>query len=129
MKKTLALAACIMSIMAVFTACNTNDGKVNNANNTNNNNTASTVSRVDNVYGNDTALDRTTDVRDNNSRVVTNDREVIDNNNGNDGVIHDVGSMVGTGIEDAADGIENIGSSVASNISDATHDDEYRDNM
>ncbi|MBQ3969916.1 MAG: hypothetical protein II685_05480 [Clostridia bacterium] len=132
MKKTIAAAACLMAIAATFTACNTEDGRVDD------NSTTSVTSRVNEINRNN-AESRIVSDRNNgivNSRdesAVNSERraerdnindDVYDNND-NEGVIHDIGSMVGAGVEDVADGIDNIGSSVASNVNDAVDNDPY----
>ncbi len=131
MKKTLAIAACIISVLAVFAGCEAADGRVDDNRN-------SVVSRTDNNRTVSERLmdsDRRTALNDNTSAVSAADRDRINNNNNNnngndnEGVIHDVGSMVGQGIEDVADGVDNIGSSINSNINDAANGDENTDNM
>ena len=120
MKKAFAAIAGMLTIIAAFTACNAQDGRVED------NSIVPNTSSVREAERNRT--DRTNNIN-NSSRITENRSSMIsskNNNNTNDnkGVIHDVGSMTGTVIEDAADGIDNIGSSIASNVSDAMHDDD-----
>lgn len=103
MKKLICLAACAVAACSALTGCDMKDGRINDGKN---HNVFDTESRVTVSSEN-----RTT------SRVVVRGTDT------DRGVLHDTASMIGDVGEDIAEGAENIGSSIVSNVSDATHND------
>ena len=128
MKRTLAAAACMLTIIAAFTGCNTRDGKVND------NSSAAVVSRTNEadrltasersaVEGNDSAasaVNRDVVVENNNTYNDNYDRN-HDRNPDDDSLIGDIGNTVGNGINDVTNGVENLCDTVASGIEDMTN--------
>ena len=107
MKRIIAAAVCAMAVAAALSACSARDGRVDD------NNTSVMISNEDRTLRNNTSrsISRKTDSHSDN------------------GVLHNTASMVGEVGEDVADGMNDIGSSIVSNVSDAMHDDRTSDNM
>lgn len=101
MKKLALILACALAA-ACFAGCDTKNGRVD-AN--------STQGIIDDS-------ERTAERRDSASR---RDRSKADTDGG---VLHHTASTIGEVGEDIVEGAEDVGSSVMSNISDATHDDD-----
>lgn len=107
MKRFLAIAACAVLAASALSACDASDGKVGRGSSM-----PAVTSRTDMTSR--TTSSRTT-VRDNGSHT-------------DDGVLHDTASMIGDVGEDIADGADNIGSSVKSDLND-TFNNDSSDNM
>ena len=106
MKKIIAIAACAVLAASALSACNTTDGKVGN-------------NRDDYPYSTERDNQTTASRRVDSSRMTSS----LNESHTDGGVIHDTVSMVGDVGEDIAEGVDNIGSSVESNVSDMLHDD------
>ena len=135
MKKAIAAAGCMLAIVAAFTGCNARDGRVDD------NSSAYYESRVNEttsfdrmtdtdrriIEGNDSAsaIDRNVVVENNNTYTNDENRRRNDDN----GVVGDMGDMVGNGINDVTNGIENVGDTLASGIEDITNGSDDTDNV
>ena len=111
MKKLLAFAACALIAAAALSACDAKDGRIDD------NSSRMTISH--------------NETTGKNSRMSTSSRSTGRNNGSHtddEGVLHDTASMIGEVGEDIADGADNIGSSVKSNVNDAMGN-ESTDNM
>lgn len=135
MKRAIAAAASILVIAAAFTGCNARDGRVDD------NSYAGNGSRVNDTTGYDRITDSDRRIIEGNDSASAIDRNVVvennntynDNNsryrNNDNGVVGDVGDMVGNGINDVTNGIENIGDTVASGVEDITNGNDDTDNL
>ena len=104
-KKASALFACALLMASALCACDAKDGKIDD----NSSVIMKTESRAD-MTSRKTASRKTASE----TASVTTDRD-----NSGDGVLHDTASMVGEVGEDIAQGADNIGSSVTSNLDEA----------
>ena len=135
MKKAIAAAASILVIAAVITGCNARDGRVDDnsyAENRSRVNETTGYGRMNDtdrriIEGNDSAsaIDRNVVVENNNTYNDNNSRY----RNNDNGVVGDVGDMVGNGINDVTNGIENVGDTVASGVEDITNGNDDTDNI
>lgn len=108
MKKFIAIAACAVLAASALSACSTNDGRVGN-------------NRDEYPYTTDNQT--TASRRAASSRMESRMESSANESHTDGGVIHDTVSMVGDVGEDIVEGVDNIGSSVESNVSDMLHDD------
>ena len=101
MKKAIAICGAAIIVASALSACKAEDGRIND-------NRGYTIISSQDTYSSRRIMSETSSVvsRRNN------------NTDTNEGVIHDVGSMTGEVIDDVADGMDNIGSSVESNVED-----------
>ncbi len=100
MKKALAIFGAAVVAATALSACNAEDGKINDHRGYNN-----MVSEE--VYTSRRTVSETSSVRT--------DRNDTDTH---DGILHDIGSMTGDVIDDVADGLDDIGSTITSNAED-----------
>lgn len=100
MKKILCIAACAAAVCSVFAGCDARDGRVDDGRN-------------------HTIFDTNTSSYYNNS--YTGSMRMTETETNRGGVIHETTSMVGEVGEDIVDGAKNIGSAIASDVSDMTH--------
>ena len=99
MKKTLAVfGAAILAAMAL-SACNAEDGKINDYK-------SRGVVPSEDTYSSRRFTSETSSSRR------------YDNTDSHDGIIHDVGSMTENVVEDVAEGMDNVGSTIESNVED-----------
>lgn len=101
MKKAIAIFGAAILAAVSLSACKAEDGRIND-------NRGYTIMSSQDTYSSRRVVSET-------SSVVSNRN---DNTDTNQGVINDVGSMTGEVINDVADGVDNIGSSVESNVND-----------
>ena len=99
MKKLMAVAACAVFAAGALCACDSRDGRINDR--------KETVSVV---------VSERVDSRMDSSRV----QSRTSGTHSGEGVLHDTASMIGEVGEDIADGAENIGDSVKSDVKDIT---------
>ncbi len=101
MKKAIAIISAAIIAAVSLSACHAEDGKIND-------NKGYVLNRSEETYSSRrVSSDMSSAVSDRNENTDT-----------NKGVIHDVGSMTGEVINDVADGMDNIGSSIESNVED-----------
>lgn len=98
MKKVLCIAACAAAVCSVFAGCDARDGRVDDG-------------KDHDLFDRDTSSYYTASY--------TSSVRMTDTDTNRGGVIHDTTSMIGEVGEDIVDGARNIGSSIASNVSDA----------
>lgn len=116
--KKLLTAVCMLAIVAMFTGCDTRNGRVDD-----NNSTVSSINSLNNADEfNRTESDRLTSRENNADR--TNSEAASSRNHDSDSVVGDIGDMVGNGINDVTNGVEDLGDTAASSIEDITHNDE-----
>ena len=106
MKKLVFSILSVMALAMCMSACDASNGKINRTYD-NNSYQGYTVS---NGRNSDYASSR------NESRMMR-DTDTAQYSS-NDGLINDVGSMVGEGVKDVGQGVENIGSTLQSNVDD-----------
>ena len=106
MKKLVFSILCVMTLALCMSACDASNGRVNRTNETSSYTGYSVSSSRNNEYVSSRYESRV--MRDTDTTSYSSD----------DGIINDVGSMVGAGVRDVGDGIENIGSTLESNVDD-----------